>query len=137
MSAPGGRPSLVRATLASLLVAAAVLVTVVLPAEFGLDPLGTGQLLGLDGLAGSEPTTVTSEARPFRSDRMRFELAPFESVEYKYRLAPGAAMVFSWRASGEVVFDFHAEPDGAEPGFAESFERGRNRLLEGLGLDET
>src|SRR5687767_13907232 len=38
---------LVRSTLIAATVAAALLVTVVLPAEYGIDPTGAGQVLGL------------------------------------------------------------------------------------------
>ena len=89
------------------------------------DPLGTGAALGLTGLSRTDSGALTDQTQPFRLEALHFELAPFESVEYKYRLEPGAAVVFSWEATGEVVFDFHAEPDGAEPGYAESFEQGR------------
>jgi hypothetical protein len=41
---------LVRATLVSLVVAAVILVTTVLPAEYGIDPTGIGARLGLDVL---------------------------------------------------------------------------------------
>jgi hypothetical protein len=121
---PSGR-GLLKATSLSVVVAAVLLVTVVLPAEYGLDPLGTGSALGLTGLSRTGPAELTEQSTPFRQDRIAFELTPFESVEYKYRLEAGAAVSFSWRANGEVVFDFHAEPDGAEAGYAESFEQGR------------
>jgi len=127
----GRRGSLVNATLLAAAVAAVVLVTVVLPAEYGLDPLGTGQRLGLTGLSRTGPTAVSSEPLAFRTDRVRFELAPFESVEYKYRLARDGGVVFSWSASGELLFDLHAEPDGGAPGYAESFEQGRDRARNG------
>ncbi|MGE0621041.1 MAG: hypothetical protein AB7I04_24535 [Pseudomonadales bacterium] len=117
---------LLRATLLAAAVAAVLLVTVVLPAEYGIDPLGTGERLGLTGLSRAGPSAVSSAASAFRSERIRFELAPFESVEYKYRLERDGGMVFAWTASGEVLFDLHAEPDGAEPGYAESFEQGRD-----------
>lgn len=118
-------PGLWKATLISLVVAGVVLVTAVLPAEYDLDPLGTGAVLGLTGLSRGGPQAVSDSAQPFREDFMRFELQPFESVEYKYRLEAGSGLVFSWEATAEVVFDFHAEPDGAETGYAETFERGR------------
>jgi len=123
--------SLLKASVASLVVASVLLVTVVLPAEYDLDPLGTGAALGLTGLSRTGPSALSDQPSPFRQDRIRFELAPFESVEYKYRMGVGAAMVFAWQASGEVVFDFHAEPDGAEEGYAESFEQGRDRIRYG------
>ena len=117
---------LFKATLLSIGVAAVVLITVVLPAEFDLDPLGTGAALGLTGLSRTEPDALIAQPSPHRRETMVFELSPFESVEYKYRLEQGAGLVFSWHATGEVVFDFHAEPDGAEAGYAEGFEQGRD-----------
>jgi hypothetical protein len=124
-------PNLVKATTISLLVALIVLVTVVLPSEYGLDPLGTGEFLGLSGLSRSGPQAVSPEQDGFKSDRIQVELAPFESMEYKYRIEQGSGVVFSWTATGEVIFDFHAEPDGAEPGYAESFEQGRGLVSHG------
>ena len=41
------------ATIVALLVAGVILVTTVLPAEYGIDPLGTGKALGLLDLAGA------------------------------------------------------------------------------------
>lgn len=117
---------LLKATTISVVVAAVILVTLVLPAEYDLDPLGTGALLGLTGLSRTGPQALVDQPTPYRQERRTFELAPFESVEYKYRLAADAGLVFSWQATGEVVFDFHAEPDGSEEGFAESFEQGRD-----------
>lgn len=118
--------NLFKATILSILVAGAILITLVLPAEFALDPLGTGAALGLNELSRTEPGVLVDQPVPFRHEQMVFQLAPFESVEYKYRLQEGAGLVFSWQATGEVVFDFHAEPDGREEGYAESFEQGRD-----------
>ncbi len=119
------------ASVVSVLLAAIVLVTVVLPAEYNLDPLGTGEVLGVLGLSRPPPSAITNEQAEFNVDSMRFELAPFESVEYKYRLEQDASLVFAWTATGEVLYDFHAEPDGAEPGFAESFEQSRSTAANG------
>ena len=43
------------ATSCALLVAAVILITSVLPAEYGWDPLGTGETLGLLGQTGIGP----------------------------------------------------------------------------------
>ena len=43
-------------TLAALAVAGVILVTIVLPAEYGIGPLGTGELLGLTAM--SRPIAV-------------------------------------------------------------------------------
>lgn len=51
------RRSLVKATLLAMLVAAAILLLAVLPAEYGIDPTGVGSHLGLDALASTETQT--------------------------------------------------------------------------------
>ncbi len=53
---------LVRATLVSIVVAAVILVTTVLPAEYGIDPTGIGARLGLDVLqpAADEPAAAAA-----------------------------------------------------------------------------
>jgi hypothetical protein len=105
-----------------------LLVTVILPAEYAIDPLGTGRFLGLVGLGtGEQQIAGVNEVQDehYRIDEFSFTLAPFESLEYKYRLAEHAGLVYAWEATHELVFDLHAEPDGAEPGYAESFEQGR------------
>jgi hypothetical protein len=113
-------------TLASLVAAMLILVAVVLPAEYQLDLLGTGEMLGLLGLSREAPTAVTNQQATFRVDTVSYELGSFESVEYKYRLEQGASLVFDWQATSAVVFELHAEPDGAEAGYAETFAKGRS-----------
>lgn len=57
--------SLIVATVVALLAAAAILVAFVLPAEYGIDPLGTGRALGLMDLAsatGEPAKPVTAPA---------------------------------------------------------------------------
>ncbi len=110
----------------ALLVACAVLVVAVLPAEYGFDPLGTGAALGLTGLAEENSGALNSREGAWREDRIEFQLAPFEALEYKYRMTGGSALLFDWRAGSEVLFDMHAEPDGAAPGYAESFAKSRS-----------
>lgn len=127
-------PKLLRATLISLVLAVIVLFTLVLPAEYGVDPLGTGEALGLLGLSRAGPSAIIDTTADLRHDRIVFELAPFESVEYKYRLEQDASLVFHWSASGELVYELHAEPDGAEAGYAESFDKGRGSGANGTYL---
>ncbi len=124
------KAKLVQATLVALLVAGVVLVTIVLPAEYDIDPLGTGEALGLVVLSGggAEPLIPVREdglidqESEYRLDRRTFELGPGEFVEFKYRLEAGQAMVYAWTASYWVRSEMHSEPDGAEPGTAEFFE---------------
>ena len=120
------------ATAAALLAASAVFVALVLPAEFGVDPSGAGRALGLLGLSGRAEGQYQAQPGALVGDRREFDLAPFESVELKYHLAAGRGLVYSWNASGDVVFDLHAEPAGAAPGYAESFAQGRGTADSGI-----
>ena len=63
-----------------------------------------------------------AETGEYRVDRTELKLYPAEWVEYFYRLDEGSSMVFTWDATGPVTYNFHASPDGAPPGYAESFD---------------
>jgi len=51
---PPSRKAIAKATVLALLVAAVLLVTAILPAEYGIDPLGTGKVLRLTDLSKAE-----------------------------------------------------------------------------------
>ena len=116
---------IVLAVAGAFVAATIAFVAFVLPAEFGIDPTGTGRALGLLGLAGALPEDVHRTTTAFAVETRHFELAPFESVELKYDLGADDGLVYAWQASGEVVFDLHAEPQGAAPEAGESFAQGR------------
>jgi hypothetical protein len=123
----------------ALLVAGLLLVTVVLPAEFAIDPLGTGAKLGLLALgevgqqvdalnktaatATGQGAIVATQEKPFQQETVDFKLAPHEGMEYKYRLDKGEALLYAWNATGPVNYEFHAEPDGAPAGYAQTYEK--------------
>lgn len=122
----------------ALLAAGLALVVGVLPAEFGVDPTGLGARFGLLALAdvkqqvnafkdsqtgGSTVSPVSGSEKPFTQETVSFALEPGGFIEYKYRLDKGQALLYSWRADGDVVSEFHAEPDGAPKGYAESYEK--------------
>lgn len=123
----------------ALLVSGLTLVIAVLPAEYGVDPVGIGQRLGLmamadldkqmaafqqaRGEAGASQTTVVPQERGYQSESVEFALGPREFVEYKYRLEKGESLLYSWRATEPVDFEFHAEPDGAPQGYAETYDK--------------
>ena len=117
------------AALAALLVAALVFVGAVLPAERGVDPLGTGELFGL--LALAQVVAITAEEDEYRIDSYELRLRPGEWVEYAYRIREGGAMVYSWTATGPLEYNFHSAPDGAPPGYAESFDAQENDVAHG------
>ena len=114
------RGKIIVATGVSLLTAGALLFGAVLPAEYGIDPLGTGQLLGLLALGQAQP--IGAETGEYLVDRTELRLYPAEWVEYFYRLDEGSSMLYTWDATGPVTYNFHASPDGAPAGYAESFD---------------
>lgn len=124
--------AIAKASALALAAAVIVLVAAVLPAEYGLDPLGTGRALGLLNLFNAAPPPivaaeggpVVSEAARYRTDSRMITVPSLGSVEFKYQMAKGAAMVYSWRATAPVDFDFHTEPAGLPPSASETFERG-------------
>lgn len=126
------RRRILTATVAALATAIVILFTAVLPAEYGIDPLGTGRALGLTALAEAEardplrnvPAVPISPAAIYKDDVYTIELRPFEGVEYKYRLEQGASLVYAWQATGKVEFEFHGEPDGAPAKYFDSYSKG-------------
>jgi hypothetical protein len=144
VAADDPRPWIGVAAGSALLVAGLTLVAVVLPAEYALDPLGTGAKLGLLDLGvtgrqvealsaaaatrGSNQTpTIVAQERSFKEETVVFTLAPREAMEYKYRLDKGEALLYTWTASAPMNYELHAEPDGAPRGYAESYEKAQQQ----------
>lgn len=150
-------PQLLKATSLAVAVAGLLLATVVLPAEYGIDPTGIGKRLGLTVLHASEPepapvepeptgldddlslasvtplTAVWKSATPFRSDAQTLTLKPDEGVEIKARMKAGERFVFNWTTDGGAVsFDMHGDKlHGAANEFS-SYWKARNKT-EGYG----
>lgn len=133
---------LVRATALAVVAAGAILVAVVLPSEYAVDPTGVGRQLGLtqmgeikaqlaeeaaaDAAAGAAPATPVSQPAPAkvaavdaaaatRSDTMKLTLAPGQGAEIKATMAKGARVTFDWSVEGgRVNFDTHADAPGVD-----------------------
>ncbi len=133
--------------------AAALLITVVLPSEYGIDPTGAGRILGLTEMgqiktqlaqeaAADRATDQTVPAAPVttavaqsdapasatvsRQDRMEVTLAPGEAAEIKVAAIQGARIEFTWSvAGGHVNFDSHGDPQVRRPGFYHGYGKGR------------
>lgn len=121
---------LLKSTGIALVVATGILVTVVLPAEYGVDPTRIGSVLGLTemgrikqqlaaeaeadaaldaqgGVAAIEEDVVTPAPTgepvaetEVRTDQTVFELAPDQGVEIKLVMEEGATVRFTWESSG-------------------------------------
>lgn len=122
---------LVTTTGVAIGIAALLLVAFVMPAEYGIDPLHTGAVLGLKALSAPPPRAEAPPAgatmykpvvdgptalyaAPYKADTAEFRLGAYEYLEYKYRLEKDASMVFTWTSSADVNHDFHGEPDDKE-----------------------
>ena len=145
-----GTARLVRSTVAAALVAATLLVTAILPAEFGIDPTGIGRALGLAQMgeikaslaAGprtgdaasspgpqSTPAPVAVEAAGTASqDTVTVTLKHGEAAEIKLTMRKDASVRYEWSTGGVPVnYDTHGDPVGAPKDFYHGYGKGRNR----------
>ncbi|MFW1678141.1 hypothetical protein ACFVYJ_10215 [Pontibacter sp. JAM-7] len=116
---------LVFSTIAAAGVAATLLVVAILPAEYGVDPTGMGERLGMLALnqttdAESEPVTATAielhmpVVNSWREDRNQLVLMPGQGAELKAIMQPGDGFIYQWHAEGGMVhFDMHGQKPGA------------------------
>ena len=146
------RNSLIASTLIAAVAAGVILVTIILPAEYGIDPTGMGKALGLTALSGSErresppsgaaakpwdaaPNTgvngdiAGNHRQAYRTDVVEIRMAPGEELEYKAALAQGEPLLYSWETGNRehlVYYDFHGEPADADahrpPGYFMRYE---------------
>ena len=125
-SVQASTPQLLKATAGALLLATAILLTTVLPAEYGLDPTGIGQMLGLKALSASaeaKPSTaaeavpaalVVKRDTPFQTSTMSLVLEANQGAEIKALMRAGETFVFNWSTDGGPVnFDMHGEKPNA------------------------
>ena len=143
--------SLLRSTLIALAAAGGILVAVVWPAEYGIDPTGIGGALGLTemGEIKTQPSEEaeadrraaeeadessglgaaifalfvgTAQAQKAWRDEVSLTLAPSEGKEVKLVMKKGAVARFAWVAEGGAVnFDLHGDGGGESI----SYEKGR------------
>lgn len=138
-----------KATLWAIAIAVVLLVTLVLPAEYGIDLTGAGRLSGLTTMgerkmAAASPSVIpavtsavanknvaptaqysTISTLPIRVDEIDVKLAPNGEIEYKAMLPEGESLVFTWDAGGaNLEFDFHGEPAAGPSGAFLSFHKG-------------
>jgi len=149
---------LLRSTLLALILAITILLTVVIPAEYGIDPTGAGRVLGLTEMGeiksslaieaeqdkqthgSAEPQSnvmdkvlqffiAQAHAQETWKDELTFTAAPGESAEIKLTLEKGVTVEFEWETTGgRINFDLHAHGEGQSV----SYEKGRGKS-EGMG----
>lgn len=136
---------LLRSTVAAALVAAALLVTIVLPSEYGIDPTRIGRAFGLTQMgeikvalaaeaakdraaaAKAPPAPQASAGAPGQSHTMTVRLKPGQGAEIKVAMRKGAAVRYEWTTQGgSVNYDTHGDPVNAPKGFYHGYGKGRN-----------
>ncbi|MEL6822038.1 MAG: transmembrane anchor protein [Calditrichota bacterium] len=134
---------LIRSTIIALITALVLLVTVVLPAEYAIDPTGIGRVLGLtemgeiknqlaeeaeqqrevsaSGLSEmmTEDTVSSSEAKTAvaasSSDTRSIVLKQGEAAEVKLGMKQGAVISYEWSVNtGHVNYDTHGDTKGID-----------------------
>jgi hypothetical protein len=124
-----------RATLIAAGVAAVLLLTVVLPAEYGIDKTGVGKLLGLTEMgrmkrAAAEADSAMPAAnlpplsyKAGQSAELQVPMAPGEGREVKASMRAGGKMKYQWSTGNlPVHYELHGEPRGAGKGVYSSYK---------------
>lgn len=133
--------SLIKATIAAVTLGGTLFITTVLPAEYGIDPTGLGQAMGLTQLNSSTESPLllstlavtTTPVSPvvmttshdannpmrkrdsaYQTRTLTLSLAPGQGTEIKAVMEAGEGFVFNWQTEGGVVnVDMHGEPPNA------------------------
>tara|TARA_Y100001960_G_scaffold333783_1_gene440943 strand:+ start:3710 stop:4306 length:597 start_codon:yes stop_codon:yes gene_type:complete len=123
---------LVKSTIVAFISAIVILITVVLPAEYGIDYTGVGKALGLKQMGEikmslaeevalekasiepqvytNSPTNENSPINPTYRDTMTIKLAPNQGAEVKVKMKEGEKATFNWQSNaGKVNFDIHGD----------------------------
>ncbi len=127
---------LIKSTVAAIVLASIILITAVLPAEYGIDPTGIGSVLGLTKM-GEIKVSLAKEAaaeeeaarmaaakasvpqefredgesdKNIKSESITVSLAPDQGREVKVRMLKGAKVSYSWKTSNDrATFDVHGD----------------------------
>ncbi|MDP6042433.1 MAG: transmembrane anchor protein [Candidatus Latescibacteria bacterium] len=145
---------LVRSTILAICIAVVVLITAILPAEYGIDPTGIGSVLGLTAMGEikvalareaathSAPivnnTTITSPmplidlqvteskpVKPIKTDFIEHTLAPGAAIEFKLEMKKDAVAQYKWSTvDGVLNHDTHGDGYRGTKQFI-SYKKGR------------
>jgi len=142
--------SLVKYTIMSAAFAIFILLTIVLPAEYNIDPTGIGQKLGLtvfnevsnistnsttllsSPLSSVESTEKTAEKTKGVNKVINVTVPAGRGVEYKFTMQQYQKLTYQWQTdSTALYFDLHGEPEGDTTGYFESYAIATLQSMEG------
>ena len=117
---------LLKSTMVAICVGCALLILFVLPAEYGTDPTGVGELLGLkkmgeiktrlkqdflkENIGAKDELMVESETGKENQDVMEFVIAPDEAIEIKLEMMEGSLVKYNWiTLNGGLNYNLHGD----------------------------
>ncbi len=132
-SAQPSAKKLFNSTMLAIGVAAIILITIVLPAEYGIDPTGVGKILGLKKM-GDIKASLAEKAILDKSEQVKSEsdieynqsnyisqmgeikisFEPNEGRELKVFMKKGDQISYNWKTDGEAIY-FATHTDSGEP----------------------
>jgi len=144
---------LLKSTIWAAVVASVILVTIVMPAEYGIDPTGVGRLTGLtkmgeikvslakeiedDKAADGETVTAIASAASLpaegaeASHELELTLDPDQGMEVKLAMRKGAVVNYEWFTDGaEAAFDVHGDSRELEIDY-HNYYKGKDARREG------
>ena len=130
------KASLFKSILFALIVAVIILITVILPAEFGIDHTGIGSMLGLDALYNpyESPAIISRSGEgelEFRQDEVEVLIPANSGLEYKFFLEVYSNINYEWSSPSPLYFDMHGEPEGDTTGYFESYGASTADVMKG------
>ena len=137
---------LLKSTLIALFVVGVLLVCIVIPAEYGTDPTGIGELLGLKNMGEikanlkreslnenqklHESISTNEEIRDFKKsktnkDLTEFSIAPDDAIEIKLEMQKGTSVKYKWTTkSGGLNYNLHGDGYKGSQNFT-TYKKGR------------
>ena len=117
---------LLKSTMVAICVGCALLILFVLPAEYGTDPTGVGELFGLkkmgeiktrlkqdflkENIGAKDELMVESETGKGNQDVMEFVIAPDEAIEIKLEMKKGSIAKYKWTTqNGGLNYNLHGD----------------------------
>ena len=123
---------LLKSTMVAICVGCALLILFVLPAEYGTDPTGVGQLLGLkkmgeikirlekeslnedqvfnENISFKDEIREDTETTEENHDVLEFILKPDEAIEIKLEMIEGSLVKYNWKThNGGLNYNLHGD----------------------------
>jgi len=132
--------TLIITMISAVLLAFFVLIAIVGPAEYAIDPTGLGKALGLTVLAQPVEKNAkrvvacpTGNALQDWQDIVMITIPAASELEYKFYVDQQSEMTYEWASDGaQLYFDFHGEPAGNKTGYFKSYQETTASKAEGV-----